>query len=87
MSSVGDAQGCRVGVDAISYHAVINRPACGDPVAGQQTHYTRVTMVELDHSRHRRITESVKATGLNRNSESLRDEQRPGLTGSMALNR
>lgn len=85
MSSVSDAQGCRVGVDAISDHAVINRPACGDPVAGQQTHYARVTMVELDHSRHRRITESVKPTGLNRNG--LRDEQQLGLTGSMALNR
>lgn len=37
-------------MDPISDHSVVDRPACRNLVTGQQTHYTRVPMVELDHN-------------------------------------
>ena len=46
---MGDAQSSRVGVDPVRYHAIEDRPAGGDLITGQQTHYTRVPVVELDH--------------------------------------
>lgn len=45
---MGDAQGGRVGVDPVGYHAVINRPAGRNLVAGQQTHDARIPVVELE---------------------------------------
>lgn len=44
---MGDPQGRRVGVDPVGDHAVVDRPPRRDLIAGQQTHDTRVPMVEL----------------------------------------
>lgn len=49
VSSVGDSQSGRVGMDPVSYHAVVDCPAGRDLITGQQAHYTGVPMVELDH--------------------------------------
>lgn len=44
---MGDPQGCRVSVDPVGDHAVVHRLSCWDLITGQQTHDTRVPMVEL----------------------------------------
>lgn len=44
---MGEPQGRWVSVDPVSNHAVVDGPPCWDLVAGQQTHNTRVPMVEL----------------------------------------
>lgn len=52
---MGEPQGCWVSVDPVSDHAVVHGPSRWDLIAGQQTHNTRVTMVEL----HQRTTQVV----------------------------
>lgn len=47
---MGDAQSCRVGVDPVSDHPVVDGPPCRDLITGQQTHYARVPVVELDQN-------------------------------------
>lgn len=49
---MGDTQGGRVGVDAISNHSVEDRPVLGNLVAGEETHNARVSMVKLTHHGH-----------------------------------
>lgn len=47
VGSVGNAQGSRVGVDAIRNHAIEDLPPSRNPVTCQQPHNARVTVVEL----------------------------------------
>lgn len=47
MGPVGDAQGGRVGVNAVGDHSVEDVVAWGQPVTGQEPHDARVTVVEL----------------------------------------
>ena len=51
MGPVGDAQGGRVGVYAISNHPIEDTAACGQPIAGQEPHDARVAVVELGGDR------------------------------------
>lgn len=44
---MGDAQGSRVGVDAVSNHAVEHFPVMRNLVTSQQSHYARISVVEL----------------------------------------
>lgn len=52
---MGDAQGSRVGVDAVGDHAIKDRPASRNLVTRQQTHDARVTMVELPKEREEEL--------------------------------
>lgn len=78
MGPVGDAQGGWVGVYAISNHPVENTAACRQPIAGQEPHDARVSVVELGG-----------AGGGDERLQGPAPSSRagPGLTGSMALKR
>lgn len=55
VGSVGDAQGGRVGVDAIGDHAVEDPPSSRNLVTCQQPHDPGVTMVELPMGREDKL--------------------------------
>lgn len=92
---MGDPQGCWVGVDPVSDHAVVHGPSCWDLIAGQQTHDTGLPMVELTE-RERENKRSCSETtpppggGLASNptlEDCRRQEVVGGLTEGMALKR
>lgn len=68
-----DAQGGRVGVDAIRDHAVEDPPPSRNLVTCQQPHDPRVTMVELPEGREDKLWSAIRTRRL-----------RPFLSGDAA---
>lgn len=73
VGSVRDAQGSRVGVDAIRDHAVEDPPPSRNLVTCQQPHNPRVAMVELPEEREDKLWSVTRTRGL-----------RPFLSGDAA---
>lgn len=87
---MGDPQGCRVSVDPVRDHAVVHGLPCRDLITGQQTHDTRVPMVELrQHTREVAVALHRPPGGCRPDcgSEHRPQEVLEGLTDGMALKR